>query len=330
MISQMEYLNVFIEVAILVVFAGVFSGLNISLMSLSVIDLKRKARLGNGMAKRVLPLRQNSHLSLASILFANVGVVSASSLLLEHHFNGWIAGIATTILMVVFGEVLPQAIFVKSALRFTSFFAPLIKLVTFLTYPLSKPLQLALDKIIGEETRVLHSRQELGLIIGEHQTSDTSELDEDEVEIIKSALQLSEKTVGEIMQPIKEVFWLPIDATLDTKTVDDITAHGYSRIPILSRDKTDCFGVLLMKDMVDIDFDDNPVAITSFKLHRTRAVGSRTALDTMFRRFISLHSHLVPVEKDDVIVGIVTIEDLIEEILGHEIADETDHAHHRE
>lgn len=326
----MEYLHVFLQVAILVVFAAIFSGLNISLMSLSVTDLKRKTRLGNGMAKRVLPLRTNAHLSLASILFANVAVVSASSLLLEHHFNGWIAGIATTVLMVVFGEVLPQAIFVKSALRFTSFFAPLIRLVSIITYPLSKPLQLLLDKLIGEEPRTLHSRQELGLIIGEHQTSDDSELDDDEVEIIKSALQLSEKTVGEIMRPIKEVYWLPINATLDAKTVDEIKAQGYSRIPILSKDRADCFGVLLMKDMVDIDFDDNPVPITSFTLHRTKVVGSRTALDTMFRRFISLRSHLVPVEKDDRIVGIVTIEDLIEEILGHEIADETDHAHHRE
>lgn len=326
----MEYLEVFLQVAALVVLAAIFSGLNISLMSLSVTDLKRKVRLGNGMAKRVLPLRQNAHLSLAAILFANVAVVSTSSLVLEHHFNGWIAGIATTILMVIFGEVFPQALFVKSALRVTSFFAPLITLVIWITYPLSKPLQLALDRIIGEQPHLLHSRRELGLIIGEHQTTEGSELDEDEVEIIKSALQLSEKTVGEIMQPIEDVYWLPLDATLDAATVDDITAHGYSRIPILSRDRRDCYGVLLMKDMVDIDFDENPVPIMSFALHRTRTVGSRTALDTMFRRFITLRSHLVPVEKDDVIIGIVTIEDLIEEILGHEIADETDHAHHRE
>lgn len=326
----MEYTQVVIQVAILIALAAVFSGLNISLMSLSVTDLKRKVRLGNHMAKRVLPLRQNAHLSLAAILFANVAVVSTSSLVLEHHFNGIIAGIATTILMVVFGEVLPQAIFVKSALRFTSLFAPLITFVTWLTYPLSKPLQLILDMLIPEEPRMLHSRQELGLLIGEHQTDDNSELDEDEVEIIKSALQLSEKTIAEIMQPINQVYWLPIDATLDAATVDDITSHGYSRIPILSRDRRECFGVLLMKDMVDIDFDGNPVPITSFKLHRTRIVGSRTALDTMFRRFISIRSHLVPVEKDDEIIGIVTIEDLIEEIIGHEIADETDHAHHRQ
>jgi CBS domain containing-hemolysin-like protein len=59
-------------------------------------------------------------------------------------------------------------------------------------------------------------------------------------------------------------------------------------------------------------------------LHSTRLVGSMTALDTMFRTFITARSHLIPIEKDDRIIGIVTIEDLIEEILGHEIEDETD------
>jgi CBS domain containing-hemolysin-like protein len=187
-----------------------------------------------------------------------------------------------------------------------------------------------LDKLIKPERHMLHSRHELGLIIGEHQTDDSSELDEDEVEIIQSALLLSEKTVRDIMRPIDEVFWLPITAQLNEKTVDIIKANGYSRIPILSKDKSDCFGVLLMKDMVDIDFDENPVPVASFKLHKTKIVGSRTALDTMFRKFISIKSHLVPVEKDDEIIGIITVEDLVEEIIGHEIADETDHAHHRE
>lgn len=326
----MQYIHIILQITILVGFAAIFSGLNISLMSLSLSDLKRKAKLGNAEAKRVFPIRKNVHLSLASILFANVAVVSASSLLLENQFNGWIAGIVTTLLMVVFGEVLPQAIFVKRALVFCAFFAPLIQFVSIITYPASKPLALLLDRLLGAEGHHLHTRAELGILISEHKIGDQSELDEDEVEIIQSALQLSEKTVKEIMRPISDVYWLRNDAILDAKTIDQITANGYSRIPIFDKKLTQCFGVLLMKDMVDIDFDDNPIPVMHFPLHKTRLVGSRTALDTMFRKFSVIRSHLVPIEQNDSIVGIITAEDLIEEIIGHEIADETDHALHRE
>jgi len=321
----MEHLFTLLTTALLVALAAIFSGLNISLMSLSLPDLRRRAKLGNSRAKRVLPLREQAYLSLASILFANVAVVSISTLTLESAFNGVVAAIATTILMVVFGELLPQAIFVKSALTFCAFFAPLITFVTILTYPLSKPLAIMLDKIVGKDTGRLHTRAELGLLISEHKIANESELDEDEVEIIQSALQLSEKTVREIMRPINEVFWLTDESVLDARTVDRITAQGYSRIPVFDRDLTKCFGVILMKDMVDVDFDTRPVPAMDFKLHATRVVGGRIALDTMFRKLSAIKSHLIPVEQGGKIVGIVTAEDLIEEIIGHEIADETDH-----
>ncbi len=326
----MEYtLSIGITI-VLVILAAIFSGLNISLMSLSIADLTRKTRLGNKDAKRVLPLRKNAYLSLASILFGNVAVVSASTLTLEGTFNGLVAGIATTILMVVFGELLPQAIFVNSALRFCAFFAPLIQCMMIITYPLSKPLALMLTKLIGEQDRILHTRAELGMLISEHKIANESELDDDEVEIIQSALLLSEKTVKDIMSPIKSVYWLHEDAMLDAKTIDQITQNGYSRVPIFNKSLTECRGVLLMKDMVDIDFDDNPVPVTSFALHKTRLVGSKTALDTMFRKLTTIRSHLIPIEKDGKIIGIITVEDLIEEIIGHEIADETDHILNRE
>ena len=80
---------------------------------------------------------------------------------------------------------------------------------------------------------------------------------------------------------------------------------------------------------ISIDFDDNPVPLWCFPLHKTRLVGARTALDTMFHKFRRIGSHLVPVEQNDRIIGIVTVEDLLEETIGHEIADEIDHDLHR-
>src|SRR6185369_8989848 len=106
-----------LEVIILVGLSALCSGLNISLMSLEIGDLKRKAKLGDRDAARVLPLRRNGHLSLAAILLTNVAAVSATSLVLENVAGGIIAGIAATILIVVFGEITPQAVFVRHALK---------------------------------------------------------------------------------------------------------------------------------------------------------------------------------------------------------------------
>ena len=324
-IINMDFLTIALEMTILVGFSAVFSGLNIALMSLSPAELKRKAELGDVRAQRVLPLRSNSHLSLASILFANVAVISASSLVLERHIDGVLAGLISTILIVVFGEVLPQAWFVRFALKFCSLFAPVLRLTIILTYPVSKPLQLLLDKLLGHETASLHSRHELGILIGEHLDTRASELDEDEIEIMRSTLLLSEKRVRDIMKPMSEVYWLEENDIVGAERIDQIKEMGWSRIPVFNRSLTKCRGILLMKDLVDIDFDENPIKLVDLPLHEATIIGNMTALDTMFRKFIVAKSHLIPVEKDDKFVGIITIEDLVEEILGHEISDETDH-----
>jgi metal transporter CNNM len=315
---------VVIEVLLLVFFSAICSGLNIAVMALDPADLKRKAKLGNRQARRVLPLRQHTHLTLASILLVNIAAVSANSLVLEQRLDGWAAAGLSTLLIVIFGEIMPQALFSKDPLGWSSAFAPLLKAMITVTYVVSKPLQLLLDNLFPREHAELQSRHELGLMIGEHLGTKESELDDDEVEIIRGALQLSEKRVRDIMTDIRHTYWLLPDAKLDDAKIDEIKARGFSRIPIFNPQLTKCYGLLLMKDLVDIDFDNNKYGVEDMSLHPSKLVGSMTALDTMFRKFIAAGTHLIPIEKDDKIIGIVTIEDLIEEILGHEIEDETD------
>ena len=181
-----------------------------------------------------------------------------------------------------------------------------------------------LDKLFGRERSELHTRHELGLLITEHLGHRASELDDDEVEIIKGALQLSEKRVRDILKPIKQVYWLQPDAKINAKKIDEIKRLGWSRIPVFNKKLTTCYGVLLIKDMLDVNFDHDSIAVQDLPLHGVEVVGSMTALDTFFRKFISGKVHLIPIEKNNKIIGIVTIEDLLEEIVGHEIEDETD------
>lgn len=320
----MHHLATAVTVILLIGVSALCSGLNVAFMSLDLGDLRRKAKLGNSYARRLLPLRRNSHLTLAAILLTNVAAVSATSLVLENAFNGIIAGVATTLLIVILGEILPQAYFVRQSLRICGQLVPVMRLMIVLTFVAAKPIQLMLDKLFGDERPRLHSRQELGVMITEHLGNDHSELDEDEVEIIRGALQLSEKRVRNIMTPIDQVFWLTPDMPIDEIKLREIKDIARSRIPVFNRRLTRCYGVLLMKDLVDINFDQTDLRVDDLPLYPAQTVGSMTALDTMFRRFISAGTHLIPIERDDAIVGIVTIEDLLEEILGHEIEDETD------
>ncbi len=312
------------EVLLFILISAICSGLNISVMSLDIADLKRKAKLGNPKAKRVLPLRKQTHLTLASILLTNVAAVSATSLVLNQLLNGWLAGLLSTLLIVIFGEVLPQALFSKNALAWSSFFAPLLKVMIGITYIISKPLQILLDLLFPHQRAHLQSRHELGLLISEYQTDENNELDDDEIEIMRGALGLSEKRVRDIMTDIRHTYWLELETDLDDAKIDELKIKGFSRIPIFNKELTECYGLLLMKDLVDIDFDEHHYKVSHMKLRPTKLVGSMTALDTMFRKFISAGTHLIPIEKDDKIIGIVTIEDVLEEIIGHEIEDETD------
>src|SRR3989344_4237059 len=314
-----------ITVIVLIILSAICSGLNIALISLDPSELKRKAKLGNKKAQKLYPFRKNAHLSLASILLANVAFASSAAIVLGDSFNGFVAVAISTLLLVIFSELLPQALFTKDALAFCARFVPLLRLMVMITYPISKPLQLILDRWFGTHgKKLLHTRHELGLLINDHMDEPSSELDEDEVEIIRGALQLSEKQVVDIMTPVSDVFWINEEAMIDDRMINRIKSAGYSRIPIFNNKLSECFGVLLMKDLVDIDFDENPQLVSEPRLHKTKNIGSKTALDTMFRHFITAQTHLMPVAINSKIVGIVTIEDLIEEIIGHEIIDESD------
>lgn len=318
-----EFLVVLLAVGLIGV-SALCSGLNVALMSLDVSDLRRRAEVGSKDAKIALKIREKTHLSLASILFTNVAVISATSLVLSNFLNGIVAGIISTILIVIFGEILPQAFAVRHSLRAIALFAPFLKFLIFITYPITKPLELLLDKLVGDSGIRLHSRQELGLLIADHHGENKSELDDDEVEIVQNAIQLSEKRLKDIMTPIKDVYYLFEDDKIDAAKIDELKLINHSRVPILDRSLTHAKRFLVLRDLIDIDFDERAYTLDELRTFSTETVGSMTALDTMFRKFIAAKRHMLIVEKDKKVIGIVTVEDLMEEIIGHEIEDETD------
>lgn len=121
-------------------------------------------------------------------------------------------------------------------------------------FPIAWPIAKLLDYLLGESHGTLYKKAELKTFVGLHRQIGGETLNEDEVTIISSVLELAEKSVSSIMTGLEDTYTLPADAVLDQDTVDQILALGHSRIPIHTpEDPTDFMGMLIVKKLISYD-----------------------------------------------------------------------------
>ena len=310
-------------VIILLSISAIFSGLTLGFFSLSREDLERKANLGDKQAQRVYNLRKNGNLLLCTLLIGNVAVNATLSIFLGSIASGLIAGIVATSLIVIFGEIVPQAIFSRHALKLGAKLAWLVRIFIFLFYPISRPIAWALDRGLGKEMPTIYSKHELIKIIEDHEDSEESDIDNDEEKILKGALSYSNKTVNDILTPRTEIFALSFDQKLTKKSIEKICKKGHSRIPIYKKDLDNIIGILYVKDLLLNNYKNK--SVKNIARDKVIFVDIDKPLDDLLNAFKATKNHLfVAVDKHGVVSGIVTIEDVIEEIIGSEIVDEYD------
>ncbi|GAA5812004.1 hypothetical protein MFLAVUS_005451 [Mucor flavus] len=179
----------------------------------------------------------------------------------------------------------------------------------------NETLPIVLDSIIGGGYLAVLISTALIVVFGESD-DDVDGLTEDEVNIIRSVLDLREKLVVDIMTPMEDVFTLSIHCILDEKLVHKILSNGYSRIPIKESDT--CFnyiGMLLVKNLISYDSDDK-LPVSHFPISPL----PETYVDT------SCHMAIVSNNPGSYggALGVITLEDVIEGLIGEEIVDETD------
>ncbi|KAG8440942.1 hypothetical protein GDO86_006615 [Hymenochirus boettgeri] len=254
--------------------------------------------------------------SVAVLLYQAIGSVPAAIFLA--------AG-----LLLLAGEALPAAV----SSRWGPFLAPKFLWLThffmLLTGILSFPLSWILEKAFGQDPSCCRLR--LRILEMARCGDPYSELVRDEFS--KGALR--NRTVEDILTPVSDCYMLPCDALLDFSTMSSIMESGYTRIPVYENERSNIVDILYVKDLAFVDPDDStPLStITRFYSHPVHFVFSDTKLDAVLEEFKKGKSHMAIVQKVNnegegdpfyEVMGLVTLEDVIEEIIKSEILDESE------
>jgi len=318
----------------LVLAGGVFAGLTLGLMGLdelhlrvlaaSSVDLKEKAN-----AKKVLKLMQKGrHWVLVVLLLGNVIINESLPIFLNSAIGGGIAAVAiSTTAIVIFGEIIPQAISVRYGLSIGAKCSTLVLCMMWLLAPIAWPIAKILDYALGANETHTYKKAELKSFLQFHRTGEEP-LRDDEISILNGVLELNTKKVETIMTPMKDVVSLSADTILDRKTVDSILLSGYSRFPIHEPGKPLSFiGLLLIKKLLVYD-PSQGLPVSNFPLsilpEAQPTINCFQALDY----FQTGRAHLLLISRTPGrpggAIGVITLEDVIEEIISEEIVDETD------
>jgi len=324
----------FIFLAFLLCLSGLFSGLNLGLMSLDQTELQIVIKTGSEdeqeNAKAISPVRNFGNFLLCSLLFGNVLVNVVIPMLLDSipGANGIWAVVGSTFGIVVFGEIIPQAICSRHGLAVGAKTIIITKFFMLLTSPLSWPISKLLDLMLGEELGTVYNRARLIELL--RVTQAETDLNKDEVNILTGALVLQEKKIEDIMTPLGDCYMLALQAVLDFDTISEIKDKGYSRIPVYDDDESNVVHILLAKDLLFIDPDDKKPLAEVCGFYKTPFIMAEKdrPLNKMLDEFkTGEKGHLAIVkgdEEDQGAIGLVTLEDIIEEIIQAEIIDETD------
>ena len=324
----------------LVLLSGTFSGLTLGLLSLTIegldIVISGGTETEKRWAQRIKPLRRRGNLLLCTLLLGNTLVNAIISILSADLTSGLVGGLISTGVIVIFGEILPQAVCSRHGLRIGAMSTCLVKPLMIVMLPVTYPIAKILDFALGREMSTAYNRQQLDKLLEMHMADEA--ITTDDQHLLSSALHFSSKVVEEIMTPLEDVFMISVTDNLDFDDLKAIYVSGYTRIPVY-HNRRDCIvGIVYTKDLILVDPNDEiPVAsILPFCSRAINASPKGTELQKLLADMQSSRSHLYFVTDDrhttmrrrlprvERVLGIVTMEDLIEELISIEIIDESD------
>lgn len=324
-------MNDVINLALLLLLSGIFSASETAMITLSLAradSLKKEKRAG---AAALVELKRNPSRMLTTILIGNNLVnITASALatvMATRHFGNELGpGIAVgaiTLLILVFGEITPKNIATRYAERLSLLFAPPINLLGRLFFPLVwffERLTQGIHNWAGAPDPVI-THQELIHLAGHGEVEGT--IEKDEREMIERIFSFSALTAEDVMTPRGDVFMLDGNLPLNS-VLTQIIDEAYSRIPLYENDSREITKVLQFREiLVALAQNKTDAKLSSLAFDPVFCPGNQP-VDELLTRLRQHKQHMtVVVDEHGAMIGVVTLEDLLEEVVG-EIYDETD------
>jgi len=213
-------------------------------------------------------------------------------------------------------------VFTRFALKIGYYTAWLVKIFMFLMWPIAKPISMLLDYLLGKEFPEKYSKVELKDILAEHSGES---IDNDEHRIISGALKFSEKTAKEVLTPATIMFHLDEQLLINQMLLNKIRSENYSRIPVYSKNRDNIIGILYAKDLIGYDINSKKSVGELCDKTGVLSVREDIYLDSLMNTFIKNKKHMAFVfDSFGLLHGLITLEDIIEEVLAIEIQDESD------
>lgn len=311
----------------LLILSGFFSSAETALFSISRVRARHLAKSPHATDKLIFKMKEDSHRLLSTILIGNnlvnIAAAALATAIAIEFFENQAVAIATiimTVLILVFGEILPKSFATRNNIM-------LARIVIFPVYWLSilfTPVIFVLDfipKITGKIKKTPSvTEEELKTFV--EVVEEEGEIKEEEKEFIHNIIEFDDTSAYEIMTPRGDMFVVDVNRDLDLR---QLLQSGYTRFPVIKGSMDKVVGIINIKDVfMHQTISDQPISVRKI-MTKPYFVPENKKLDSLLKQFKRRKQHIaIVVDEHGGISGLITLEDVLEEIVG-EIRDETDH-----
>ncbi|KAG1448755.1 hypothetical protein G6F56_008852 [Rhizopus delemar] len=243
-----------VAIVCLVLLSGVIAGLTLGLMSLDTTNLKILQLAGSKKQKyyasRILPIRKNGHILLTTLLLTNTVLNETLPILFDDIFRkGFMSVIVSTILLVLFSEIIPQAVFSKHGLAIGSLFAFPVRVLIGLWFIISWPISKFLDWMLGPHKGFFYTESELSALVQLHDTENMGGcLDKTIVTLLQNILMMQNKTIGNLFNN-NHFLLVSSDTLLTREIIEEYSQQKYTHLIVYESDEQDLLGVIRLQDL---------------------------------------------------------------------------------